>query len=282
MREEVEAGARFLAQLLMRGIPGGTEELGAHLATALSQRYHSHWYPAQPARGQAYRYGRGHLPDAWAHPMAIPGHLGLYLDAWFHSPQPDPRRLSSSHGPLGSALDSWVHLTASGVPGEWLSRYLGSPIADPWMPGFILRCLDPICDWAPDAWVQHMAKPWTPGFISRCLGPPHSHSPGTWAYPMGHLGYLGSASDDWVHPVASPWMPGSTPWLFPASWVHPMATPGHQILPEMPRSTLCPVPDTWICSTAGSWTFGFIFRCLDPPCNWARLLGFIPWAPLII
>ncbi|XP_059574991.1 uncharacterized protein LOC106738241 [Alligator mississippiensis] len=41
----VEAGARFLAQLLMRGIPGGTEELGAHLATALSQRYHSHWYP---------------------------------------------------------------------------------------------------------------------------------------------------------------------------------------------------------------------------------------------
>ncbi|KYO19187.1 protein BTG3-like [Alligator mississippiensis] len=94
MREEVEAGARFLAQLLMRGIPGGTEELGAHLATALSQRYHSHWYPAQPARGQAYRCIRieaGTRADAalvgaaqaagldWAM-LTLPPDLALWID----------------------------------------------------------------------------------------------------------------------------------------------------------------------------------------------------------
>ncbi|XP_025072239.1 protein BTG3-like isoform X2 [Alligator sinensis] len=94
MREEVEAGARFLAQLLTRGVPGGTEELGAHLATALSQRYHSHWYPAQPARGQAYRCIRieaGARADAalvgaaqaagldWAM-LTLPPDLALWID----------------------------------------------------------------------------------------------------------------------------------------------------------------------------------------------------------
>ncbi|CAM5176599.1 unnamed protein product [Eretmochelys imbricata] len=58
MREEVETGARFLSRLANRHgrlDKGLVEQFGERLATILQERYCRHWYPENPAKGQAYR-----------------------------------------------------------------------------------------------------------------------------------------------------------------------------------------------------------------------------------
>ncbi|XP_034612583.1 uncharacterized protein LOC117869664 isoform X2 [Trachemys scripta elegans] len=58
MREEVETGARFLSRLVNRHgrlDEGRMEQFGERLAVILRERYSRHWYPENPAKGQAYR-----------------------------------------------------------------------------------------------------------------------------------------------------------------------------------------------------------------------------------
>ncbi|XP_074836957.1 protein BTG3-like isoform X2 [Carettochelys insculpta] len=58
MKEEVETGARFLSRLANRHgqlDEGRMEQFGEHLAAILRERYSQHWYPENPAKGQAYR-----------------------------------------------------------------------------------------------------------------------------------------------------------------------------------------------------------------------------------
>ncbi|KAM6427997.1 protein BTG3-like isoform 1-T1 [Liasis olivaceus] len=58
MKEEVETGARFIARLVNRHKKLDGEQVecfGECLAGILCERFHQHWYPDNPLKGQAYR-----------------------------------------------------------------------------------------------------------------------------------------------------------------------------------------------------------------------------------
>lgn len=55
---EIEAAVRFFMKILsLKNIltADQLDSLGKNLACLLRERYRGHWYPDQPARGQAYR-----------------------------------------------------------------------------------------------------------------------------------------------------------------------------------------------------------------------------------
>lgn len=97
MREEVETGARFLSRLVNRHgqlDEGRMEQFGEHLAAVLRERYSQHWYPENPAKGQAYRcirINRRHRVDESLlqacvdcgleySELALPRELALWID----------------------------------------------------------------------------------------------------------------------------------------------------------------------------------------------------------
>lgn len=60
MKREVNAGVDFLKRLAVAN--GKLDEakadvFGEKLQKILLDKYHGHWYPESPSRGQAYRYG---------------------------------------------------------------------------------------------------------------------------------------------------------------------------------------------------------------------------------
>lgn len=58
MKEEVDTAVRFIARLANRHAKldkAQVERFRERLATILCERFHAHWYPENPLKGQAYR-----------------------------------------------------------------------------------------------------------------------------------------------------------------------------------------------------------------------------------
>ncbi|XP_066495049.1 protein BTG3-like [Tiliqua scincoides] len=58
MKEEVETGVRFISRLMIRDNKldkGQVERFQDSLVKILCERFHEHWYPENPLKGQAYR-----------------------------------------------------------------------------------------------------------------------------------------------------------------------------------------------------------------------------------
>ncbi|MBN3306023.1 BTG3 protein, partial [Amia calva] len=58
MKKEIASAVLFLSKLMRKVEKKKVEEFAEQLTTALQEKFRGHWYPDNPVKGQAYRYGK--------------------------------------------------------------------------------------------------------------------------------------------------------------------------------------------------------------------------------
>lgn len=101
MKEEIDAAAQFLTQLVSQNQPANIsddqlQQFKFHLARLFEERFHDHWFPDRPQRGQAFRCIRLNsisLPDPLIEQAAtetgldyqdlkLPVEFTMWVDPW--------------------------------------------------------------------------------------------------------------------------------------------------------------------------------------------------------